>query len=138
MGICGGKEENVMNSDFTSVPIANSSSGSQKSSNSQKNISKGQSNSPEKLSKGNSSKYEKQEGEDLGEVPALTPKQLAAVTRIQRLVRNKSAWKLAEAEREWKVSINIIFECLSIILNFFLACDCRFSAIWTLKTRQIC
>jgi hypothetical protein len=32
-----------------------------------------------------------------------TPQQIAAVQRIQRLVRNKSAWKLAQAEREWKV-----------------------------------
>jgi hypothetical protein len=35
-----------------------------------------------------------------------TPQQLAAVQRIQRLARTKSAWRLAEAEREWKVLIS--------------------------------
>lgn len=32
-----------------------------------------------------------------------TPQQLAAVQRIQRLARTKSAWRLAETERDWKV-----------------------------------
>jgi hypothetical protein len=32
-----------------------------------------------------------------------TPQQIAAVQRIQRLVRNKSAWRLAQEEREWRV-----------------------------------
>jgi serine/threonine-protein phosphatase with EF-hands len=32
-----------------------------------------------------------------------TPRQLAAAQRIQRLARTKSAWRLAEVEREWKV-----------------------------------
>lgn len=34
-----------------------------------------------------------------------TPQQLAAVQRIQRLARNKSAWRLAQQEREWRVCI---------------------------------
>jgi hypothetical protein len=33
-----------------------------------------------------------------------TPQQLVAIQRIQRLARNKSAWRLAEAERDWKVA----------------------------------
>ena len=32
-----------------------------------------------------------------------TPQQIAAAQRIQRLARNKSAWRIAEVEREWKV-----------------------------------
>jgi hypothetical protein len=34
-----------------------------------------------------------------------TPQQIAAVQRIQRLVRNKSAWRLAQEEREWRVRL---------------------------------
>lgn len=37
------------------------------------------------------------------ELPVLTPWQLAAVTRIQRLVKQRSAWRIAQAEREWKI-----------------------------------
>jgi hypothetical protein len=43
------------------------------------------------------------ENKALGVSQPPTPQQLAAVQRIQRLARNKSAWKLAEVEREWKV-----------------------------------
>ena len=60
-----------------------------------------------------------------------TPQQIAAVQRIQRLVRNKSAWKLAQAEREWKVNSHSSSCHLP-------SPPSRFLVIWTLKTRQIC
>lgn len=45
-----------------------------------------------------------------------TPQQLAAVQRIQRLARIKSAWRLAETERDWKVFPNLF----SSLFNSFL------------------
>lgn len=33
-----------------------------------------------------------------------TQVELEAIKKIQRSIRNRSAWKFAEAEREWKVS----------------------------------
>mmetsp|Transcript_2397 Transcript_2397/g.3666 ORF Transcript_2397/g.3666 Transcript_2397/m.3666 type:complete len:753 (-) Transcript_2397:205-2463(-) len=49
-----------------------------------------------------------------------TPQQLAAVQRIQRLARNKSAWKLAQAEREWKIFSDLDTQDEADMLN--LAC----------------
>lgn len=40
----------------------------------------------------------------LGVTQPPTPQQVAAAQRIQRLARNKSAWRIAEVEREWKVN----------------------------------
>jgi hypothetical protein len=59
-----------------------------------------------------------------------TPQQLIAIQRIQRLARNKSAWRLAEAERDWKVP-----PPLSLPHTFL---SPRYLTILTLKMRPTC
>lgn len=66
--------------------------------------------------------------EDLGDLPVLTSSQLAAVTKIQRIVRNRSAWRIAQAEREWKVRY----------FAFLYSKLLRYLVTWIHKMKLIC
>jgi hypothetical protein len=112
MGNCGGSEKAVSKQNFDSIQVPEKNNEPQNKPKPVRErsvkIEKSQS-ARLKETKTASKKYENEENYSDSDLPILNPKQLAAVTRIQKLVRNKSAWRVAQTEREWKVIISFKF-----------------------------